>query len=64
MSLLQRFSGRESDIGFPVRRLLPNHAVRHVGPFIFLDHMGLKHTLLPTARRAMSSHTRILVWPP
>ncbi|HJV06664.1 MAG TPA: pirin family protein [Chromobacteriaceae bacterium] len=43
MSLLQRFSGRESDIGFPVRRLLPNHAVRHVGPFIFLDHMGPAH---------------------
>ncbi|KAF3999291.1 pirin family protein [Glaciimonas immobilis] len=28
------------DIGFPVRRLLPNEEVRTVGPFVFFDHMG------------------------
>ena len=26
--------------GFEVRRLLPSHAIRMVGPFIFFDHMG------------------------
>ncbi|WP_054284748.1 pirin family protein [Gulbenkiania mobilis] len=32
--------GRPSNIGFPVRRLLPGPGLRSVGPFIFLDHMG------------------------
>jgi redox-sensitive bicupin YhaK (pirin superfamily) len=31
---------RESDIGIPVRRILPYVKKRMVGPFIFLDHMG------------------------
>lgn len=32
---------REKDLGgFSVRRILPYHARRMVGPFIFLDHMG------------------------
>lgn len=26
--------------GFEVRRLLPSHPIRMVGPFVFLDHMG------------------------
>lgn len=28
------------DIGFPVRRLLPDAKTRSIGPFVFLDHMG------------------------
>ncbi|WP_293760141.1 pirin family protein [uncultured Aquitalea sp.] len=36
-------TGKESDIGFIVRRLLPTRAARHIGPFIFLDHMGPAH---------------------
>jgi redox-sensitive bicupin YhaK (pirin superfamily) len=31
---------RASDIGIPVRRLLPWAKKRTIGPFIFLDHMG------------------------
>ncbi|MFC3107074.1 pirin family protein [Undibacterium arcticum] len=30
----------EKDIGFPVKRLLPSAQQRHLGPFVFLDHMG------------------------
>jgi redox-sensitive bicupin YhaK (pirin superfamily) len=33
-------SAQTRDIGFPVRRLLPASAVRSLGPFVFLDHMG------------------------
>src|SRR5579863_2814230 len=33
--------GRPRDVaGFPVRRSLPTMQRRHVGPFVFLDHMG------------------------
>jgi redox-sensitive bicupin YhaK (pirin superfamily) len=33
--------GRPRDIGgFPVRRVLPAMMLRHVGPFVFFDHMG------------------------
>ncbi|MCW5773835.1 MAG: pirin family protein [Rhodospirillaceae bacterium] len=32
--------GRGRDIGIPVRRILPAAGHRHVGPFVFLDHMG------------------------
>ena len=32
---------RERDLGsFTVRRLLPGFPTRHVGPFVFVDHMG------------------------
>src|SRR5690349_24184690 len=34
--------GRKHDLGdgFTVRRLLPTLLARHVGPFVFFDHMG------------------------
>lgn len=37
-----RIEGREHDLGdsFVVRRLLPVLQARHVGPFVFYDHMG------------------------
>lgn len=37
---LRIFTAREQDIGFTVRRLLPQIGARSVGPFVFLDHMG------------------------
>ena len=39
-SILQRITPHIRDIGFPVRRLLPDAKTRSVGPFVFLDHMG------------------------
>jgi redox-sensitive bicupin YhaK (pirin superfamily) len=39
-SILQRITPHIRDIGFPVRRLLPDAKARSVGPFVFLDHMG------------------------
>jgi redox-sensitive bicupin YhaK (pirin superfamily) len=39
-SILQRITPHIHDIGFPVRRLLPDVKARSVGPFVFLDHMG------------------------
>lgn len=38
--LLIEGRGRELAPGFEVRRILPAPARRHVGPFVFLDHMG------------------------
>ncbi len=35
-----QISPRTSDIGLPVRRLLPSRLLQRVGPFIFVDHMG------------------------
>lgn len=40
MSELKLLRGRERDIGFMVRRLLPTLEFPSVGPFVFLDHMG------------------------
>ncbi len=40
MSELKLLRGRERDIGFMVRRLLPTLEFPAVGPFVFLDHMG------------------------
>jgi redox-sensitive bicupin YhaK (pirin superfamily) len=39
-SILHRITPHIRDIGFPVRRLLPDIKARSVGPFVFLDHMG------------------------
>lgn len=39
MSLM--INPRTQDIGFPVRRLLPARECQRVGPFIFVDHIGL-----------------------
>ena len=38
----RRIEGRQHDLGdgFVVRRLLPVLTARHVGPFVFYDHMG------------------------
>ncbi|MDD3446426.1 MAG: pirin family protein [Zavarzinia sp.] len=38
--LLIEARGRELAPGFEVRRILPYAGRRHVGPFVFLDHMG------------------------
>ncbi|MET3138477.1 redox-sensitive bicupin YhaK (pirin superfamily) [Undibacterium sp. GrIS 1.2] len=32
--------GQTRDIGFPVKRLLPDATIRRIGPFVFFDHMG------------------------
>jgi redox-sensitive bicupin YhaK (pirin superfamily) len=41
-TITQQFAGRVHDLGdgFTVRRLLPNALARHIGPFVFFDHMG------------------------
>ena len=39
--IARRIAGRDRDLGgFHVRRILPAPALRMVGPFVFLDHMG------------------------
>jgi len=42
MTISKLFDGRVHDLGdgFKVRRLLPHIESRHVGPFVFFDHMG------------------------
>lgn len=42
MSIAHRYRGRELDLGggLRVRRLLPGHPQRYVGPFVFFDHFG------------------------
>ncbi len=41
MAVSLRISGKPKDLGgFSVSRLLPHHARRMVGPFIFFDHLG------------------------
>jgi len=38
---IQIFDPKVHDLGgFQVRRLLPQLRARHVGPFVFFDHMG------------------------
>ena len=42
MSIAHLYTGHDKDLGggFVVRRLLPGHPQRHVGPFVFFDHFG------------------------
>ncbi|MEP6938307.1 MAG: pirin family protein [Rudaea sp.] len=42
MTIAKQFDGRVHDLGdgFVVRRLLPHAQARHIGPFVFFDHMG------------------------
>ncbi len=42
MPIEHRYTGRSRDLGggFRVRRLLPGHPRRGVGPFVFFDHFG------------------------
>ncbi len=40
------------DIGFLIRRLLPNSKVKSIGPFIFWDHMGPAHFAQDINRKA------------
>lgn len=42
MTIATQFEGRVHDLGdgFIVRRLLPHAQARHIGPFVFFDHMG------------------------
>ncbi|MHA7878840.1 MAG: pirin family protein [Saccharospirillum sp.] len=50
---------REQDLmGLPIRRLLPQRAQRHCGPFVFLDHMG-PHTLAPGEGLDVPPHPHI-----
>lgn len=38
---MQRIEGQARDLGgFSVRRLLPHHRRRSIGPFVFFDHLG------------------------
>ncbi|MCU6435568.1 pirin family protein [Undibacterium sp. Jales W-56] len=39
-SIRKLIRGQARDIGFPIRRLLPDAEVRRIGPFVFFDHMG------------------------
>ncbi|MFZ6813600.1 pirin family protein [Undibacterium sp. Rencai35W] len=39
-SIRKLIHGQTRDIGFPIRRLLPDAEVRRIGPFVFFDHMG------------------------
>ena len=54
-----RISAKTSDIGFPVRRLLPSGQARHIGPFIFLDHMGPAHFNLTERSNDVRPHPHI-----
>ncbi|PXX48731.1 pirin family protein [Aquitalea magnusonii] len=54
-----RISAKTSDIGFPVRRLLPGRQARHIGPFIFLDHMGPAHFNLNERSNDVRPHPHI-----
>ncbi len=47
------------DIGFPVRRLLPDAAVRSIGPFVFFDHMGPAHFEAGTTQGDVRQHPHI-----
>ena len=50
---------REQDLmGLPIRRLLPQRAQRHCGPFVFLDHMG-PHRLAPGEGLDVPPHPHI-----
>ena len=42
MTISRQLDGRVHDLGdgFIVRRLLPHAQARHIGPFVFFDHMG------------------------
>ncbi len=42
MTIAHQFDGRVHDLGdgFIVRRMLPHLLARHIGPFVFFDHMG------------------------
>lgn len=55
----ERISAKTSDIGFPVRRLLPSRSARHIGPFIFLDHMGPAHFNLQQRDNDVRPHPHI-----
>lgn len=55
----ERISAKISDIGFPVRRLLPSRSARHIGPFIFLDHMGPAHFNLDQRDNDVRPHPHI-----
>ncbi|WP_089086340.1 pirin family protein [Aquitalea magnusonii] len=55
----ERISAKTSDIGFAVRRLLPSRSARHIGPFIFLDHMGPAHFNLDQRDNDVRPHPHI-----
>lgn len=50
---------KNSDIGIPVKRILPRAQKRMVGPFIFLDHMGPVLLKAPEDRMDVRPHPHI-----
>ncbi|MDQ7990316.1 MAG: pirin family protein [Candidatus Dactylopiibacterium sp.] len=55
----QILHGQPRDIGFPVRRLLPQIQARAVGPFVFLDHMGPARFRPGTRENDVRAHPHI-----
>lgn len=51
--------GRSGNIGVPIRRILPYHQKRMVGPFIFLDHMGPAFFHAPKEQLDVRPHPHI-----
>jgi redox-sensitive bicupin YhaK (pirin superfamily) len=58
-SIRQRITPHIRDIGFPVRRLLPDAKTRSVGPFVFLDHMGPTQFAAGTTAGDVRAHPHI-----
>lgn len=56
---IQILHGQARDIGFTVRRLLPQASQRAVGPFVFLDHMGPAHFASGTTENDVRPHPHI-----
>jgi redox-sensitive bicupin YhaK (pirin superfamily) len=52
MSAPLQISPVTKDIGFLIRRLLPNSQVKSIGPFVFWDHMGPAHFAHDIHRKA------------
>ncbi len=63
-SIAHFIDGRLHDLGdgFNVRRMLPHIQARHVGPFVFFDHMG-PVTFAPGRGMDMPNRIRISVSP-
>ncbi|WP_246210720.1 pirin family protein [Vogesella oryzae] len=56
---MQRIEPKQQDIGFIVRRLLPVRGCRHIGPFVFLDHMGPAYFAAPGTEGDVRPHPHI-----
>jgi redox-sensitive bicupin YhaK (pirin superfamily) len=58
-AILERTAAKPRDIGFTVRRALPSVAVRSLGPFVFLDHMGPAHFAATGTEGDVRAHPHI-----